>query len=101
MKDGKGKGALMKRHLELQVWGRVQGVGFRAATRRKATSLKLTGWVSNVEDGSVKVAAEGEADALLALETWARRGPPLSWVERLEAQYSDTLEGFEAFSVRR
>ena len=91
----------MRRHLDLQIWGRVQGVGFRAATRRKAASLKLTGWVSNVEDGSVKVAAEGEANDLLALETWARRGPALSWVERLEARYSDTLEGFESFVIRR
>lgn len=91
----------MKRHMELQVWGRVQGVGFRSFTRKKALALGVTGWVSNVQDGTVQVAAEGEADALLALETWVRNGPPLAWVERLEAQYSDTLEGFENFVIRR
>ncbi|MCR5220830.1 MAG: acylphosphatase [bacterium] len=91
----------MKRHMELQVWGRVQGVGFRSFTRKKALALGLTGWVSNVEDGSMQVAAEGEADALLTLETWVRKGPPLAWVERLDARYSDNLEGFENFVIRR
>jgi len=57
----------MRRHLELQIWGRVQGVGFRAFTRKRALALNITGWVSNVEDGSVKVAAEGEPDALQKL----------------------------------
>ena len=42
--------------------GNVQGVGFRATTRDIATSYKVVGWVRNEADGSVTLAAEGEAD---------------------------------------
>jgi acylphosphatase len=47
------------------VTGRVQGVGFRAATRRKAQSLGLTGWVRNRNDGAVEgVASSRDAKSL-------------------------------------
>lgn len=39
--------------------GRVQGVGFRATTHRLAQSMRITGWVRNEPDGSVRLVAEG------------------------------------------
>ncbi len=42
------------------VWGRVQGVGFRATTRRLAGAFDVRGYVRNLPDGSVEVVAEGE-----------------------------------------
>jgi acylphosphatase len=44
--------------------GSVQGVGFRYAVERAASSLKLTGWVRNLRDGRVEVLCEGAEDAL-------------------------------------
>jgi acylphosphatase len=41
------------------VKGQVQGVGFRAATRRYAHHLALKGTVRNLEDGSVEIYAQG------------------------------------------
>jgi acylphosphatase len=38
--------------------GRVQGVGFRYTTRRFAHSLKIFGWVKNLNDGRVEIMAE-------------------------------------------
>lgn len=49
--------------------GRVQGVGFRAWTRREALALALTGSAVNLPDGRVEVHAEGgqaSCDSLLA-----------------------------------
>ncbi len=45
----------------LTVWveGRVQGVGFRWWTRARALELGLAGWAENLEDGRVRVIAEG------------------------------------------
>ena len=43
----------------LQVVGCVQGVGFRLATRDKARSLGVFGWVRNLADGSVEVRVQG------------------------------------------
>jgi len=56
----------------LTAWmaGRVQGVGFRWWVRSRALELGLTGVAENLEDGRVKVVAEGAEDrcrALLAL----------------------------------
>ena len=56
----------------LTAWveGRVQGVGFRWWARARALELGLVGWAENLEDGRVRVIAEGPADGcgkLLAL----------------------------------
>lgn len=70
------------------VAGRVQGVGFRAATRVEALALGLAGQARNLADGRVEVIAEGPAPALDALQDWLRRGPRSARVDRLE---QDTL----------
>lgn len=44
----------------IQVFGRVQGVGFRYSASFWAKSLNLTGWVKNCEDGSVQMEVQGE-----------------------------------------
>jgi acylphosphatase len=56
----------------LTAWveGRVQGVGFRWWARARALELGLTGYAENLEDGRVRVIAEGarlSCDELLAL----------------------------------
>jgi acylphosphatase len=56
----------------LTVWvaGRVQGVGFRWWARARALELGLAGWAENLEDGRVRVIAEGarlSCEKLLAL----------------------------------
>lgn len=62
--------------LRLRITGQVQGVGYRAAFQRQASSLQLSGWVRNRRDGSVEALVEGDAAALEAIVAWARRGPP-------------------------
>ena len=41
-------------------YGRVQGVGFRYHATYKASLLGLTGWVRNLEDGSVEMIRRAE-----------------------------------------
>jgi acylphosphatase len=45
--------------LEAHFAGRVQGVGFRYATRQIAQGYEVTGQVSNLPDGRVHLIAEG------------------------------------------
>jgi acylphosphatase len=47
--------------------GSVQGVGFRFTTLRAAARLDVTGYVTNLPDGRVRMVAEGESDQLRAL----------------------------------
>lgn len=65
------------------VSGRVQGVGFRAATRREALALGLCGHARNLPDGRVEVLAGGDEMALQRLADWLHRGPPLANVDQV------------------
>ncbi|HCU9487166.1 TPA: acylphosphatase [Staphylococcus aureus] len=47
------------RHIHLQVFGRVQGVGFRYFTQRIAMNYNIVGTVQNVDD-YVEIYAQGD-----------------------------------------
>ncbi|GGM21863.1 carbamoyltransferase HypF [Streptomyces fumigatiscleroticus] len=67
----------------VEVFGRVQGVGFRPYVHRIATALGLDGWVANV-DGHVVLVASGRPAALRELVTRLREHPlPLAAVRRV------------------
>ncbi|PID91598.1 MAG: acylphosphatase [Bacteroidetes bacterium] len=87
------------RHFDIQVYGRVQGVGFRFAARKEARKLGLRGWVSNEMDGSVRAAVEGPEDRCYAFIRWCRQGPGYSWVERIEIGEA-SCRGLGVFSIR-
>ena len=61
--------------MHVRVTGMVQGVGYRWFVRERARRLGLTGWVRNLADGSVEVAAAGDADQLELLRGELLRGP--------------------------
>lgn len=69
-----------------QVFGKVQGVGYRYFAQRAGLELRLRGWVKNLSDGSVTVAAVGPAAELQQLEQRLRAGPPAARVERVEVR---------------
>lgn len=66
-----------------EVYGRVQGVGFRYFAQRQALALEVRGWVRNREDMSVEVHASGSVQALEALEEYLRQGPPAAQVSHV------------------
>lgn len=81
-----------------RVSGRVQGVGFRAATQAEARALGLDGHAVNLPDGDVEVLAEGPGVALDALDRWLRRGPPLARVDGLHCT-PETPRGVRGFGI--
>jgi acylphosphatase len=72
--------------MHVRITGVVQGVGFRWFVRERARRLGLTGWVRNLPDGSVEVAAGGEPQSLQALRAELQRGPEGAVVEKLHDQ---------------
>ncbi|WP_435947791.1 acylphosphatase [Dryocola sp. BD586] len=60
------------------VHGMVQGVGFRYSTQHEAQKLGLTGYVRNMDDGSVEVLACGESQRVEQLVDWLKAGGPRS-----------------------
>jgi acylphosphatase len=76
--------SLQVQTFRLLISGRVQGVGFRDALQQEAERLNLRGWVRNLRTGEVEALLQGPAQAVAALQDWARRGPPAARVERVE-----------------
>lgn len=80
------------------VFGRVQGVGFRAWALSCARRLKVTGWVRNAEDASVEVWAEGARDTLEAFADTLREGPPYGKVDKLVINET-THRNYSSFEI--
>ena len=66
--------------------GRVQGVGFRYFAQQAAAKLDLTGYVRNLDDGSVEAYAAGPADKLSDFAGLLRQGPRWADVRGVEEQ---------------
>ncbi len=86
----------VRRHIVF--YGYVQGVGFRWKARSTASRLGVSGWVRNLDDGSVEMEAEGTErdieDLISALEDhrWGS-------VDRIESEYVP-IHGDYSFEVR-
>lgn len=89
----------MKR-AHLFISGRVQGVFYRANTRKQALQLGLTGWVRNLRDGRVEAVFEGEESAIEKAIEWCRRGPAHASVDDTEVLWEEPTGEFETFSIR-
>ena len=86
--------------LEATVRGRVQGVGFRYFVVRESRRLGLSGWVANEADGSVRLVAEGTADAIGQLEEAIRVGPAGAVVDGVSSVRMPSTGRFGDFGVR-
>jgi acylphosphatase len=80
------------------VHGTVQGVFFREATRRRAESRGVHGWVRNNDDGTVEAFFEGDPDAVEAMVEFVQEGPRAAQVEHVDVEDAppEGLDGFEA-----
>ena len=84
---------------EFLVRGRVQGVGFRAATQREALRLGLRGSANNLADGAVRVRAFGSAVALDALAQYLALGPRFARVDVVTHVAIEVVEFAVSFSI--
>jgi len=60
---------------KILITGEVQGVGFRWKAANEARLRDITGYVTNLPDGSVFIEAEGYRDLLNDLVNWCKNGP--------------------------
>ncbi len=89
------------RRIAFRVEGRVQGVGFRAATVRQAEALGLGGFVGNTRDGAVTGEAQGEHAAIERFVAWLGTGPAFARVDRVTVDPLPPGGAAEPFAVRR
>ncbi len=83
------------------VSGRVQGVGFRAFVVGSAESLGLTGWVRNLHDGRVEVAARGPKRQLTVLAMLLHSGPHGAEVKNVDLDWTQGPGETRGFELRR
>ncbi len=80
--------------------GRVQRVGFRKFVRESARDLGATGWVKNMEDGSVTMELQGEPQIIEQLIERIKTGRRRIKVTSLELEDLPVVEGEKKFAIR-
>ena len=81
------------------VYGKVQGVFFRASTFEEAQRLRVVGWVQNLSDGGVEILVEGNSEAVGELVEWARHGPSSARVDDIKVRYDKWQGEFDTFRI--
>jgi acylphosphatase len=89
-----------EKRVRMLIYGRVQGVCYRAYTCEEAKRLSLKGTVRNLPDGRVEILAEGPAEDVLRLEAFCRTGPPFAQVRRVEVREEPSTSGHPLTSFR-
>ncbi len=82
------------------VRGHVQGVSFRAHIWREAKKHGLTGWVRNLQDGTVEAILQGDQDKVNEVVKWCHQGPPAAKVEGVDVSYESGSEEMTHFHIR-
>jgi len=86
--------------LRAVVSGGVQGVNFRQFVYTRARFLRLSGYVSNLDDGrSVEVVAEGPRQDLEQLLEYLREGPRSARIEQVEVDWGEATNRWTDFGV--
>lgn len=98
MAQGASETSLARLHVE--VYGRVQGVGFRYYTQSQARRLGVKGWVRNNWRGGVEVEAEGPREVLERFLELVRKGPATARVERVDVVWGPYTGQYDDFEVR-
>ncbi len=89
-----------RRRLKAEIFGDVQGVGFRYFAESHARRLGLEGYVRNRYDGAVEVEAEGDAPALERFLDLLRQGPRMARVEDVRVSWLPFRGDLGPFGVR-
>lgn len=87
------------KNVQLTIFGRVQGVGFRYSAIQKAREHNIKGFVKNQYDGSVFVEAEGDETDLDHFILWCHKGPFSARVERVD-RMPGVVKNHTSFSVK-
>ncbi len=83
----------------IRIYGRVQGVGYRAWAVSQGTLHGLSGWVRNRSDGSVEAQLQGDVENIHQMIEACRKGPLSAHVTDIEISDSG-YERLSAFSHR-
>jgi len=90
----------MKQRFHAFIFGRVQGVSFRANTRNVATNLDIKGWVRNLRDGRVEVMAEGDKDNINDFIEFLKTGQDAAMIYKVDVRMEEYKGEFKDFIIK-
>lgn len=90
----------MKKKAHVYVSGRVQGVFFRATTRKQARKRGVTGWVKNLRDGRVEAVFEGDEQKVKEMLDFCHEGSSSARVQDVEVDWKEYRDEFSDFEIR-
>lgn len=90
----------MMKHLDIKIFGRVQGVFFRHLAKKKAEEFGISGLAFNQPDGTVYLEVEGKETDLERFLKWCSKGPETAKVEKVESNFSNDLRNYENFEIK-
>mgnify|MGYP006285361061 CR=1 FL=1 len=88
------------KNVHVLVSGKVQGVFFRANTRKKAEKLGVKGWVKNTSDGKVEAVFEGNDERVNEMIEWCNHGPALAKVKDVDVEEKESENKYNSFSIK-
>ena len=80
--------------------GKVQGVGFRMYVQQQASELGVTGWICNMEDGTVDMELQGSQEQIDKLEQIIRAGNYFIKVQSFSLEAKAVDEAETRFNIR-
>lgn len=75
---------MIEKTVRALIEARVQGVAYRAWTKKNATARGLSGWVRNLPDGRVEAVFSGASEAVDAMLRDCADGPTFARVTGIE-----------------
>ncbi|WP_411168591.1 acylphosphatase [Clostridium sp. MB05] len=82
------------------VEGRVQGVGFRYFCQMNASSLSLTGWVRNMDNGMVEIEVQGDKNIVNKFISIINKGNFFIRVDSISKKEIDLVLNEHKFKIK-
>ncbi len=87
--------------LEIEVFGRVQGVGFRLTVQAYAKKNDLNGFIFNRDLGSVIILIQGNKKKIDGFLSWLQTNPGFSRIDSLQYNWRANIKVYDDFKIIR
>ena len=90
----------MTQRLSLKIYGLVHGIGYRYSSQNEAKKRGFTGYVNNLDDGTVELIAEGQEKDLKQFIDWCYNGVGPAIVHKIDQSWSEATGEFSGFVIK-
>ncbi|MFZ3085525.1 MAG: acylphosphatase [Candidatus Hydromicrobium sp.] len=84
----------------VELFGRVQGVGFRYFVESIASKYDISGYVRNTFDGKVEIVCQGEEEDLKQFIDEIKKGPAFSAVTDIKIEEIKDSKKYSIFDIK-